>query len=190
MIDELELKAVVPDVTTLRTRLRAAGARLLRAGRMSDRKFDKDGELSARDEVLRIRSADFVPGGQAAQLDWKGPTRIADGGYKVRSEVECPLAGSPSDMEQILTALGYQLAFAIDRDVEYYDLHGAILRLERYPHMDDLLEVEGEPAAIEAAIVATGIPRAEFSSDALADFVTRYELRTGEIARVSDAALA
>lgn len=190
MIDELELKAVVPDADELRRRLQAAGAKLVRAGRMSDRRFDRDGELAAKDEVLRIRSADFGPDGHGAQLDWKGPTRIADGGYKVRAEIECPLSGAADDLELILAALGYQVAFAIDRDVEYFELDGAILRLERYPHMDDLLEVEGQPAAIEAAIGVTGIPRAEFSADALAEFVMRFELRTGETARVSDVALA
>ncbi len=190
MIEELELKAVVPDVDELRTRLHGAGARLLRTGTMSDRKFDRIGELAVRDEVLRIRSSNFTPGGPEAHLDWKGPTRVAEGGYKVRTEIECPIAGSPNQMEQILNALGYQLVFAIDREVEYYQVHGALLRLERYPHMDDLLEVEGEPESIEAAIGASGIPRSEFTADALADFVARYELRTGEIARVSHAALA
>ena len=49
----------------------------------------------------------------------------------------------------------------IDRDVEIYRVDGATVRLERYPRMDPLVEVEGEPDAIERAIGVTGIrPRA------------------------------
>ena len=56
-------------------------------------------------------------------------------------------------------------------------LAGATLRIEWYPRMDVLMEVEGTPAAIEAIIAATGIARAEFTSDALAAFTARYDLR-------------
>src|SRR5687767_8773176 len=45
------------------------------------------------------------------------------------------------------------------------------------PIMDGLIEVEGPPAAIEAAIRATGLPRSAFTADALIDFVRRYEPR-------------
>ena len=68
---------------------------------------------------------------------------------------------------------------AIDREVEVLELGGAALRLERYPRMDPLLEVEGEPAAIEGAIRASGIDRAAFTAESLADFVRRFESRTG-----------
>jgi hypothetical protein len=68
---------------------------------------------------------------------------------------------------------------AIDREVEVYDVGGATVRLERYPDMDPLLEVEGAPADIERAIRATGIGRDAFTADSLADFVRRFEARTG-----------
>ena len=47
----------------------------------------------------------------------------------------------------------------IEREVEIYRVHEATVRLERYPEMDALVEVEGDPDAIERAIVVTGIPR-------------------------------
>jgi len=59
------------------------------------------------------------------------------------------------------------------------------IRLERYPRMDLLLEVEGDPAGIERAVALTGLPRAAFTADPLAEFVRRYELRTGETARLA-----
>ena len=40
----------------------------------------------------------------------------------------------------------------IDREIWQYDIGGAVVRFERYPRMDDLVEVEGHPAAIEKAL--------------------------------------
>jgi len=57
-----------------------------------------------------------------------------------------------------------------------------VLRLEWYPAMDVLLEVEGEPAAIEQAIGATGLAREAFLPESLPYFVERYEARTGRAA--------
>ena len=58
----------------------------------------------------------------------------------------------------------------IHRDIAQFEYRGAIVRVERYPRMDTLVEVEGEPAAIEAAIAATGLPRAGFTRRAPAGF--------------------
>jgi hypothetical protein len=64
-------------------------------------------------------------------------------------------------------------------------VHEATVRMERYPEMDALVEVEGDPNAIESAIGVTGIPRGAFTADALSEFVRRYEARTGASARLS-----
>ena len=56
MLAELELKAVVPDPEALRARLRRGGAIPGFRGRMTDRRYDRAGDLAARDEVLRIRT--------------------------------------------------------------------------------------------------------------------------------------
>jgi hypothetical protein len=78
---------------------------------------------------------------------------------------------------------------AVDRYVEVYDLAGAAVRLEWYPRMDVLAEVEGSPAAIEGAIAATGLPRSAFTADSLSAFVRRFEKRTGRRAAVALAEL-
>ena len=79
---------------------------------------------------------------------------------------------------------------AIDRDIEQFELGEAMVRFERYPRMDDLVEVEGEPEALERAIAALEIPRAAYNADRLADFAVRYEERTGERAALSHAELS
>ena len=87
-------------------------------------------------------------------------------------------------------ALGYEVSIAIDREIVQYDLEGTMIRFERYPRMDDLVEVEGEPEQIERAIAILGLPRDGFTTDRLPDFVKRYEDRTGERAVISDAELS
>jgi hypothetical protein len=60
------------------------------------------------------------------------------------------------------------------------------VRLERYPRMDVLAEVEGEPEAIERAIALLGLPRASFTTERLPDFVRHFEDRTAQRAAICD----
>lgn len=177
MAQELELKAIVPDPAALRRRLAAAGARPAFRGLMEDRRYDRDGALTARDEVLRVRRFVHADGTIEAELTWKGPTRRSADGYKLREELSCRIAPGSDSPGRVVEALGYTVAQAIDRWVEVFDLAGAALRLEWYPRMDVLLEVEGPPEAIESAIGATALPREGFSAEQLVEFVRRYDAR-------------
>jgi predicted adenylyl cyclase CyaB len=181
---EVELKSIVPDVKAAIAKLMAGGSTLIRQGRLEDRRYDTfDSALSRRDEVLRIRSFRGVPVSETS-LDWKGPTRI-EGGYKVREEI-CTLVTDAVATEQMLERLGYLSTMAIDREITQLDVAGATVRFERYPRMDDLVEVEGTPEAIEQAIELLGLPRHGFTSDRLQTFVTRFEERTGVRAALCD----
>ena len=177
MATELELKAVVPDVAALRQRLRVAGAELSFSGLMHDRRYDHDGALASRDEVLRVRTfaaRDLPP---RIVLGWKGPVSRSSAGYKQREELECQCTGaSPAE---ILAHLGYTVVHAIDRWVDQFALSDTMIRIETYPRMDTLVEVDGAAGAIEAAIGLTGIPRADFTAESLDAFVKRFEQRTG-----------
>jgi adenylate cyclase class IV len=190
MAQELELKTVVPEPATLRTRLLAAGATLIFRGVMEDRRYDRDGALLARDEVLRIRRFIEAGGASEAELTWKGRTRRSADGYKLREELSCRIAVGAEAVGSIIEALGYRVSQAIDRYVELYRLAEAVLRVEWYPRMDVLLEVEGSPAAIEAAVDATGLPRDSFTAEMLTDFVQRYDARGGKSAVLAVADLA
>jgi adenylate cyclase class IV len=179
---ELELKAVVPDPDAVRLRLNGGGAVSGFRGRLCDRRFDRDGVLTARDEVLRIRRWEATDGSVREEVAWKGPTGTRDG-YKAREEIECQLAGgAPAD--RLLAALRYAEVYRIDRHVELYRLGEASARLEWYPALDTLIEVEGDPEAIEQVIALTGIPRATFSNEPLDHFIAAYQARTGRSARV------
>jgi predicted adenylyl cyclase CyaB len=181
---EVELKAVVDDLAERKKKIEAAGASLSFEGKISDRRYDFASlELTGRDEVLRTRRYQSRASTRT-YLDWKGPTEMREG-YKMREEITSPVEDFDS-LEKILENLGLQLTWEIDRDISQYELAGAVIRFETYPRMDVLVEVEGEPDAIEAAIEAIGLPRGMFTSERLPDFVNAFEHRTGVRAAISD----
>jgi adenylate cyclase class IV len=187
-MNEVELKGLVADLDATRERVQRAGATLVYAGPLVDRRYDTaDRALAERTNVLRVR----VYGAGAhvhATLDWKGPVSRARG-YKEREELSTGVA-DPLALTAMLHRLGYVLTREIDRDIEQYELGGTMLRFERYPRMDVLLEVEGPPEGIERAIAAAGLARAAFGTDRLPEFARRYEQRTGERAALSRRELA
>jgi len=187
---ERELKAVVDDPAALAVRLGGRGATPGFRGRMSDRRYDQPSRpLEARDEVLRVRVFEPAAGSppRPAEIAWKGPTAQADG-YKVREELEFTVSEA-APVQAMLERLGFAVTDAVDRCVAYYVLGAATLRLEWYPRMDTLLEVEGPAAAIEAAVAASGIRRAAFTPERLLDFAVRFQRRTGTAPVLSLAAL-
>lgn len=185
---EVELKAVVDDIAARRKNVESAGANLSFEGKISDRRYDfPSGDLSSRDEVLRTRS--YISDRSTKNfLDWKGPTEIRDV-YKVREEISTRIDDLPS-LVTVFEKLGLEVVAEIDRDIAQYELGGATIRFETYPRMDTLVEVEGEPDAIESAIDAIGIPRGTFSNRRLADFVADFERRTGVQAATCDRELS
>lgn len=182
--DELEVKGRVDDPDALRAALASAGAELEFRGDMIDRRFDRDRTLARRDELLRLRlfrPADGTPA--YGVLGWKG-AHSRRGRYRHRAEAEARVA-DPEAAVTILERLGFSVSLRIDRRVEVYRVGEAMLRIEWYPAMDVLLEVEGEPPAIEQAIAATGLDRKSFVAESLPYFVAQYETRTGRSAQLA-----
>jgi predicted adenylyl cyclase CyaB len=174
---EVELKAVVDDLSIRRKNLETAGAKPTYDGWMLDRRFDvAAGELAKRDEVLRLRRYENQEGVRT-YLDWKGATEIRDV-YKTREEIST-FVGDSNAIEDILARLGLVASMEIDRQIVQYEIGGAVVRFETYPRMDILVEVEGDPESISHAIEALGMPRGAFTSDRLTVFVERFERRTG-----------
>jgi len=185
---EVELKAVLDSWNDRRALILKAGATLAFAGRLEDRRYDTDARsLATRDIVLRLRTYRNADGARA-ELEFKGATSY-ERGYKVREEIGSTVA-DPESVALVLAGLGYIVTRAIDREIEQFELDETIVRFERYPRMDDLVEVEGEPDALERAIATLGLPRATFSADRLTDFAMRYEARTGQRSALADAELS
>jgi hypothetical protein len=106
------------------------------------------------------------------------------GAYRHRAEAETRV-DDPAAAVTLLERLGLEVTLRIDRAIEQFELDEAVLRLERYPGMDTLLEVEGSPDGIERAVRATGLPRADFLPESLPYFVAAYERRTGRRAQLA-----
>jgi hypothetical protein len=77
-------------------------------------------------------------------------------------------------------ALGYTVVESIDRYVEVYELEGTVARIEWFPRMDTLVEIEGTPEGIESLIQLSGLDRQNCLADSLATFSRRYQERTGQ----------
>ncbi len=180
---EVELKSVVDDAVLRRRRVEQAGATLLFEGALRDVRYDTaGGDLIRRDHVLRIRT--YAHAGKIeGHLDWKGETRYEEG-FKIREEISTTV-GDPEVLASIVSNLGFLIIREIDREIAQYSLHGAVVRFEHYPRMDDLVEIEGDAGVIEKAILTIGLPRSGFTSERLTDFVARFERRTGDRAAVS-----
>lgn len=177
---EVELKSVVDDMEHRRALLERAGGKLQFEGRLVDRRYgDSAGRLMLIDHVLRLRVYETTEG-RKGHLDWKGPTQY-ENGYKVREELSTSV-GDPDSLGDILESLGYSVILELERQIWQYTLGHATVRFERYPRMDDLVEVEGPPEAIEKGIAVIGLDRSGYSADRLTDFVARYEARTGTTA--------
>jgi predicted adenylyl cyclase CyaB len=181
---EIELKGVVPDVDAARHALLAAGARCTFAGALIDWRYDTpDLRLRMRDEVLRLRVTRDADGTERARVDFKGPTSYPNG-FKVRDEIGTGVE-SAATLHTILGALGYVVSREIEREVEVYEWEGVVVRLEHYPRMDVLAEVEGDPDGIERAITCLGLARETFTVERLSDFARRFEARTGQRSALS-----
>lgn len=158
------------------------------SGEMIDRRYDTaDRRLEARDEVLRVRRYRSPDGGERAVLAWKGPVAEEEG-FKRRAEIETEVS-DPEAAVELLGALGFTaVTAAIDRRVELYRKEGVQLRLESYPVMDTLVEIEGPPAEVDARLEeleAIGLPAGGWEPWPLPRFVQRFEERTGRRARLS-----
>jgi adenylate cyclase class IV len=156
---------------------------------MLDRRYDREGTLVARDEVLRLRVFRHADGRNEAILGWKGPTGVSPEGYKARRELEFELTSPRAEPEALLEALGYRQIETVERYVEFYHLGDTDVRLEWYPRMDVLIEVEGSEAGIESALSVIGLPRDGFTPEPLRLFAERYGARTGRTAALAIAEL-
>lgn len=169
---EREVKAVVVDPGAVVAKLEAAGAERTFRGRMDDLRYDREGSFTKRDEVVRFRRYRTPEGADhRLVLGWKGPVAV-EGGAKLRSEIEIDARG---DVEGWLAALGFAPVHRIDRFVDVFRLDSATIRLEWYPRMDVLIEIEGDLGAMERAIEAVGIEPSRFTAESLVDFVARFE---------------
>lgn len=177
---EIELKAVIDDVDSFRQMLLDQQAAGLYSGFMEDIIFDHPKlNITADGENMRLRRYE----NSQTKLQWKGPVKIQSG-FKEREELSAAVDNS-EDLIKILEKLGFKEKSRIKRYIELYKIEGVTFRIERYTRMDTLVEVEGEPEAINSILGKLPVQRGDFSGKTFREFINAYEKKTGEKAIIT-----
>jgi len=82
-------------------------------------------------------------------------------------EITAPVEDSDSVSRGFSRSLASELTWEIDRAISAVRAHGRRHSFETYPRMDVLVDVEGEPDAIEVGIEAIGLRGWMFTSERL-----------------------
>lgn len=139
---EIEAKMKVPDLATVRTRLRECDGKFQSSVLETNTFFDtEDRSLLARDQGLRLRhTRDAQTTAEAATITFKGPR--LHGALKSREERELTV-GSAKDAMALLEALGFSRVLTFQKRRESWLLHGCRVELDELPYLGVFVEIEG-----------------------------------------------
>ena len=136
---ERELKFPCGDLDALRSRLIELEAERAAPSAFEENLvFDRQGELTKRESILRLRSDSH-----GARLTFKGPPSF-EGDVKVRVEHETRLDDAAA-LHRILESLGYKVFRRYQKYREEWLVGGVTVCLDRTP-IGDFAEFEGEKA--------------------------------------------
>jgi adenylate cyclase class 2 len=143
---EIEAKLKVADLSIVRQRLEAVGARLRSNVLESNMLFDtEDRSLLARDHGLRVRhTLDRGTHEEAVTITFKGPRR--QGILKSREERELKV-GSVKDATALLEALGYARVLTFQKRRESWVVKDCDVELDELPYLGVYVEIEGPTEA-------------------------------------------
>lgn len=148
MKQEVEVKLPIRDPARIRETLHAIGAHFDGEADEANTLFDRDGELAARGEVLRLRQDRRV------WITWKGPA-TNERGVKSRAEAQTTLADFDAG-RVILERLGFRPVISYAKHREMWDIDGVEVTIDRLA-FGDFVEIEGEAAAIERVVARLGL---------------------------------
>ncbi len=155
---EVEIKLPVDEPEAMAARIEASGARLLAARQFEDnRVLDfPDGRLRQRQVMLRLRVQ-----GRGGLLTVKEKIDNRDEGvYKVRREYESRLEDAAAVMAA-LQAAGLRTLYRYQKYRRTYTHDGLLVTLDELP-LGFFLELEGDPAAIDAWAARLGYRRQDY----------------------------
>jgi adenylate cyclase, class 2 len=159
---EIEIKFLVPDLTSLEQQLAEAGFRRVTPSTHEvNTLYDLPGQkLRRKGELLRLRKY-----GEAWRLTHKARAKI--GKYKSRQELETGVSDG-AQADQILQALGYRPVFAYEKfRSEWSDGKGHVV-LDHTP-IGDIAEIEGPARWIDQTAKALGISPAGYITKSYAE---------------------
>lgn len=142
---EIEVKFLVRDLTTIAARLERLGARIShpRVHEMNLRFDTPTGALTRERRVLRLRQD------AAAVLTYKGP-QDPDQQVSMRQEIEFTVSDFQA-ARRLLEALGYHVAVAYEKYRTMYAWGNLVVTLDEMPY-GSFIEIEGpDPVSIQSA---------------------------------------
>lgn len=142
MAVEIEAKMRLTDLTELKGRLAAAGAREVADLLEVNTFFDTPrGSLKSADEGLRVRLEKSIDGSHvSATITHKGPR--ARGKIKTRDETEVTV-GNARAAAELLTALGFVAVLSFEKRRNRWKLDGCNVELDTLPYLGHFVEIEG-----------------------------------------------
>ena len=169
---EIEVKIKVENLAAVEQKLKAAGA-TLKAGRVYERnvRYEDAGEtFTPAARVLRLRQDTQV------HLTYKEPHDPVGGGW-ARTELEVTV----SDFETtdlLLQKLGFHAAWIYEKYRTTYALENCEVVLDEMP-FGPFIEVEGQPDAIQRALLALGLTDALRITTSYSDLFFQLKARLG-----------
>ena len=178
---EIEVVGIVKNWNEVEAKMRENAAKFKGKYLVRDYCYDfPDGSLwTQQKKTLRLRSEN-----KKVVFTYKGPSAESDGGHRLREELSIAIDIEQLEvLKQILKALGLQIIFRLDRIRYMYELAGAIIYLEKYPQMYDLIEIEGEDSSINRVISLLNLNSEDLTNHMPSYFFGLYEKDIGKKSR-------
>jgi len=147
---EIEIKFYIPDIDSIRARIRSLGAELKDSGFETNIRFDDEAlHLTRAKKLLRLRQD------TRCRLTVKSPPDDADTEFKIFRELEVDISDSQT-MIAILEQLGFYPRQVYEKQRETYLFNQTELCLDTLPY-GHFLEIEGGKDDIRKAAEAIGL---------------------------------
>jgi adenylate cyclase, class 2 len=147
---EIEIKFYIPDIDSIRARIRSLGAELKGSGFETNTRFDDEAlHLTQGKKLLRLRQD------SRCRLTVKAPPDDADAEFKIFRELEVDISDSQT-MIAILEQLGFYPRQVYEKQRETYLFNHTELCLDTLPY-GHFLEIEGGKDNIRKAAEAIGL---------------------------------
>lgn len=154
MAQELECKLKISDPKALAATLHSLGADFHGRALEKNWVFDRNGELKAKWELLRLR---MVGDEESGEITHKAPA--PEGEYKCRIETQTKVADAAS-ARAIFEALGYKNEWYYEKYRSHFEYLGCEVVIDEMPVVGSFIEIEApDEATIDCILNNLGIEK-------------------------------
>ncbi|MFH0956774.1 MAG: class IV adenylate cyclase [Candidatus Aenigmatarchaeota archaeon] len=165
---ETEVKFRMGSAAEFSERLRKAGAKFVKTGFEMNIKYDRNGELEKKKELLRLRSY-----AGEADITHKRKAKSGRMGFKTREETVVMIESFDAG-KKLLERLGYEKDWIYEKKQQVWVLGKIEVFLDELPLIGNFIEIEGEPEEIEKAARKLGLDMKDALTTTYADEYEAY----------------